>query len=93
MSQPEWKILRMEPNNMDLEDHRDQSPEKATKDGDSGRLGSESDISNLKQPGAPRMSRIHDIAFILTICTAQIMALAGVGQALGMFEGTISRLL
>jgi methylthioribose-1-phosphate isomerase len=81
----------MEPKNMDLEDPRDQSAEKAAEDGDSGRLGSESDISNLKQPGPPRMSRLHDIAFILTICTAQIMALAGVGQALGMSGGSISR--
>jgi len=84
------RMSKIEPNNRDLEDPRDQSPEKANEDGNSSRLGSESNISNLMQMGIPRMSRLHEIAFVLTICTAQIMALAGVGQALGEFGGNQS---
>lgn len=47
------------------------------------RNGSESEILQKKPRGTEGMSRIHDIALIVTICMAQILALAGLGQALG----------
>jgi methylthioribose-1-phosphate isomerase len=42
--------------------------------------GSDSTIG--KPYGIPHMSAIHEIAFIITICMAQILALSGLGQAL-----------
>jgi methylthioribose-1-phosphate isomerase len=45
--------------------------------------GSRSDIVKEKSTGTEGMSGVHDIAFIITICMAQILALAGLGQGLG----------
>jgi hypothetical protein len=47
-------------------------------------LRSESDLTITEKCGAKeaQMSRLHDIAFIFTICMAQILALSGLGMAL-----------
>lgn len=72
---------------MELADLRDQvQQEEHEGDVEKSRIGSESDVSDGKVAGHPPMSTIHDIAFIITICSAQIMALAGIGQGLGMSD-------
>jgi hypothetical protein len=41
--------------------------------------------STIRKPNVvPHMSAVHEIAFIMTICMAQILALSGLGQALRM---------
>jgi hypothetical protein len=42
---------------------------------------------NEKPVGGPQLSRIHELAFITTICTAQILALSALGQGLGQGLG------
>jgi methylthioribose-1-phosphate isomerase len=46
------------------------------------RTGSDFTIEEKGQLHKPQMSKLHEIAFILTICMAQILALAGLGMAL-----------
>jgi len=48
-----------------------------------GRNGSDATLTNEEQTEKKRMSSLHDIFFIMTICLAQIFALAGLGQGLG----------
>lgn len=46
-------------------------------------LGSEPELATDKVPGQKTMSSIHEAFFIITICMAQILALAGLGQGFG----------
>lgn len=49
------------------------------------RLGSDSDLPVEKTPVEKQMSMVHEVAFIITICMAQIFALAGIGQGFGKY--------
>ncbi|CZR55885.1 related to Drug resistance protein YOR378W [Phialocephala subalpina] len=55
------------------------------------RLGSESDLTVEKTPGQEQMSVVHELTFIITICMAQIFALAGIGQGFGKQLGSNER--
>ncbi|CZT10906.1 related to Drug resistance protein YOR378W [Rhynchosporium agropyri] len=52
-------------------------------DSTSTRQGSERTATNENYGERKRMSVLHEGAFIITICMAQILALAGLGQGLG----------
>lgn len=50
----------------------------------STRHGSLSTLTNEKPTNSNGMTKVHDLAFIVTICMAQILALSGLGQGFGM---------
>lgn len=68
---------------MESPDTESQVQSKSFDAGDASRNGSSSEILKEKSYGTEGMSRILDIAFIITICMAQILALSGLGQGLG----------
>ena len=77
---PRRRLLNKKMNSLDT---KSQLQDISLDASDTSRVGSTADTMNEKSIGTEGMSRIHDIAFIITICMAQILALAGLGQGLG----------
>lgn len=87
-----WKVRRDSVRGFEIypvmESSDDQSTfhGKETQDNERTLQGLESDLAPEKNLGPAQMSVVHGGAFIITICMAQILALSGLGQGLGMFN-------